>query len=869
MPFTAGTRIGPYEIVGTLGAGGMGEVYRARDTRLDRDVAIKVLPVAFVQDPDRLARFDREAKAIAALSHPNILAIYDTGTHDGHPYVVTELLEGETLRTRLASALPARKAIEYAVQIARGLAAAHDKGLVHRDLKPENVFVLEDGQVKILDFGLARAVPGSAAGSGASETVAALTDPGSVLGTVGYMAPEQVRGRAMDARSDLFALGALLYEMVAGRPAFTRETAADTMSAILKEDAPDLTGSAERSPALDRIIRHCLEKNPTERFQSARDVAFALEALSGSGSSTTLSGTAVFDSKVVDRRPCAGLVSLLAVAAATLVVGVAVGRWAATRFGAAAVDAGAVSYQPVTFDQGFVYAARFAANGDSVVYSADWDGRPRDIFVATVGRPEVRALGLPGSDLVAVSASGDLALFPESRMITDYEREGTLSRMSLAGGVPRQELERTQYADIAPDGSMAVVYLDGASQKLEYPSGHRLAESDGPIFVWNPRVSPSGNEVAAFVRTTDAGFVIRVFERGGRSVRESQPLENWWGLAWRSEHEVWFAASPKGESGDRVSLFSLDRSGQVRRLLQFPGAATLHDVSARGDVLASLDQSHSSLEWLDADVNSAPRDVPAAGFSLLNGVSDNRVVAISTWGSAGGPRGAIHVWRPGATQAVRVAEGLAKAIAPDGLTVLVETNAAVAGRRQLSLVPTGPGQSRVLDVGPIERINEAAFHPDGRLILDITRPGTAPAVVGLSVTGGEPPTVIPDGLRLAGSRSVSPDGTHLVARDAEGRLLSCALSNSTCQAVPGTGANDLFAGWRGDNQSLYVYQRFRVPVDIALVAVGTGRRTPFRTLRPRQPILTHPVHLFVLPDGTAAYDYYRSRSQLFIIRGLQ
>jgi eukaryotic-like serine/threonine-protein kinase len=285
MALPAGTRLGPYEVAGLLGAGGMGEVYKARDTRLDRIVAIKVLPAAFIADPDRSARFQREAQAIAALSHPNILAIHDTGVHDGQMFVVTELLEGETLRDRLhGGGVPVRKAIEIAVQIARALAAAHEKAIVHRDLKPENIFLLADGQVKLIDFGLAKAH----VARGALETMTA-TEPGTVMGTVGYMAPEQVRGLTVDARADLFALGAVLYEMLSGRPAFKRATVADTMTAVLNEDPPTLTGpQTDSSPALQRVVDHALEKNLNERFQSACDVAFALEALSGSGATPPL-----------------------------------------------------------------------------------------------------------------------------------------------------------------------------------------------------------------------------------------------------------------------------------------------------------------------------------------------------------------------------------------------------------------------------------------------------------------------------------------------------------------------------------------------------------------------------------------------------
>src|SRR5215471_14416 len=276
-----GTKLGDYEVANLLGSGGMGEVYRARDTRLARDVAIKVLPLFYSNDPDRLRRFEQEAQAVAALNHPNILAIHQMGTYEGAPYLVSELLEGETLRGQLQRGrLAVRRAIDYGVQIAHGLAAAHEKGITHRDLKPENVFLTKDGRVKILDFGLAKLVqPEGSAELTSAPTTPSGTEAGVVMGTVGYMSPEQVRGQAADPRSDIFAFGAILYEMLSGRRAFYRETGAETMTAILKEDPPDLGESSHSiSPGLERIVDHCLEKNPEQRFQSARDLAFNLEA---------------------------------------------------------------------------------------------------------------------------------------------------------------------------------------------------------------------------------------------------------------------------------------------------------------------------------------------------------------------------------------------------------------------------------------------------------------------------------------------------------------------------------------------------------------------------------------------------------------
>src|SRR5438128_8473796 len=294
MEISAGTRFASYEIVEALGAGGMGEVYRARDPRIGRDVAIKILRAATAADPDRLSRFQQEAHAAGILNHPNLLTIFDLGTADSTPYIVSELLEGETLRDRMHnSPLAPRRSLDYAIQIANGLAAAHDKGIVHRDLKPENIFVCRDGRVKILDFGLAKLRPSLAEYSDVA-TVRRDTDPGTVLGTAGYMSPEQVRGESVDHRSDIFSFGAILYEMLSGRRAFHGESAADTMSAILKEDPPDLSDTNQNvSPALERLVNHCLEKNPQERFHSASDLAFALEAISGSSGSSNQTITAM------------------------------------------------------------------------------------------------------------------------------------------------------------------------------------------------------------------------------------------------------------------------------------------------------------------------------------------------------------------------------------------------------------------------------------------------------------------------------------------------------------------------------------------------------------------------------------------------
>jgi Tol biopolymer transport system component len=557
MALTAGTRLGPYEIVGPLGAGGMGEVYRARDTRLNRDVAIKVLPESFAADPDpstdsagstgspqagspqagsgssraksrdeRRARFEREAQAIAALSHPNILAIFDTGVNAGQLYVVTELLEGETLRDALKiGALPVRKAVDIAVQIAHGLGAAHDKHIVHRDLKPENVFLLEDGQVKILDFGLARQV---ATGTGATGTVAAMTDPGTVMGTVGYMAPEQVRGQAVDARTDLFALGAVLYEMLSGQRAFRRDTAADTMFAIVKEDPPDLlTARADLSPALDRIVRHCLEKNPNERFQTARDVAFALGGLPGSGPSSPRE-----ISPRVARPSRAWRLRLAIAALCLLVAALAWAGWRLSRPGAAPLVVRFIQPPPedMSIGQGAVGppgAIAVSPDGSRIAfvgYGSDGSGlwlRRLDQTTATLIE------GTRGAKYPFWSADGQFLAFCDATALKKVPRDGGTPQPIASCSNPRSAgawaHDNTIMFVPQYDGPLVRVSASGATApealSMRAPTGwirHLVFLPDGERFLFVLRGdAPNGEDDGVFVGSTRAPETQRVIK--GRS----------------------------------------------------------------------------------------------------------------------------------------------------------------------------------------------------------------------------------------------------------------------------------------------------------------------------------------------------------------
>src|SRR5438132_4655076 len=483
MSIAPGTRLGPYEVVAPLGAGGMGEVYRAKDSRLKRDVAVKVLPASLSSDPDRLRRFELEAESAGRLNHPNILAIYDIGMHEGAPYVVSELLEGETLRDRLsAGTLTVRRAIEYARAIATGLAAAHEKGIVHRDLKPDNVFVTADGRVKILDFGLAKLTQPDFGASDATglATASPGTEPGVVLGTVGYMSPEQVRGAPVDHRSDVFSFGAILYEMLTGARAFRSDSAIEPMSAILKEEPAELSEAGRNvSPGLERIVRHCLEKNPALRFQSARDLAFDLESLSEISSTATRA----LPARPARRRallPILVGLGVLALAAGAYLAGIRTSRPRLPVF------------QRLTFQNGTVFFARFAPDAQTIVYSASWDGGPFHLFSTRPGSAESRSLGLPPAYIASISRDGEMAvvLNPTGLALG----AGTLARVPLAGGAPRAILQDVRLASWTPDGkNLAVTRMVGGRQRVEYPVGKPIYETEG--FVNDLRVSPDGNRI--------------------------------------------------------------------------------------------------------------------------------------------------------------------------------------------------------------------------------------------------------------------------------------------------------------------------------------------------------------------------------------
>jgi len=646
MPLAAGARLGPFEILSALGAGAMGEVYRARDGRLGREVAIKVLPPSLAADGERLRRFEQEARAAGALNHPNVLALYDIGSHQGLPYLVTELLAGETLAERLARGpLAPRKAVDVAVQIARGLGAAHERGIVHRDLKPANVFVCGDGQVKILDFGLARlaqAAPAGGPGAAEAPTLTRATDAGAVLGTPGYMAPEQVRGLPAEPRSDLFALGAILYEMLAGRPAFPGETAAERMTAALRDEPPELPASGRPLPAgLDRIVRHCLEKDPGERFQSARDLGFALASLdvaSGSGAGAAPAATPAAADRRRLRRGLRGLRGLrLAAAGAGALAALAVlaalggmafglGRWARR-----APPPAEASFRYLTFS-GRDASPAASPDGRLVAFSSDRDGRPRIWLEQLAGGGEVALTSGP-DDLPRFSPDGAQILFSR-----DTGGGPALYRVPVLGGEARKVLDDADDADFSPDGrQIAFIRLSHTSHQsvasvlVASAEGGEVREIARGFGLNHPRWAPDGRTLA-LTRTVYAGTeeaVLLVSADGKRqwTILAPKPFGgNLSAVAWSGPGELAYIQSDSVIYGGSGHLIRQDaRTGKVRAASWVPESSNVLDLVGPGRVVFDAGSSRQNLREITlAPAGGGASEASAATRWLSRGNATDR-----------------------------------------------------------------------------------------------------------------------------------------------------------------------------------------------------------------------------------------------------
>jgi Tol biopolymer transport system component len=838
----------------------MGEVYRARDSRLKREVAIKVLPKALSLDADRLRRFEQEALATAALNHPNILAVFDIGTHDGAPYVVSELLEGETLRERLrGGAIPLRKTLDYALQIAHGLAAAHEKGIIHRDLKPENLFLTKDGRLKILDFGLAKLTQTDPASHTLLPTMTHATEAGAVMGTAGYMSPEQVRGIAVDARSDIFAFGAILYEMISGKRAFHRETAADTMSAILKEEPADLSETNRNmSPALERIVQHCLEKNPEQRFHSASDIAFDLEHLSGVSSTTARAAS------VATVRPRGRLLAALAGGLALALLMLAVG-WS---LGRGSGPAALAEYKQITFRRGFIGHARFTPDG-SVVYSASWDGTGNQLYMARADDPGSRELGLKDAELLSISNTGELALRLRTVFFAGYARSGTLARVPLSGGTPREVLDNVQDADWSPNGdSLAIVrYLpENGHWRLEYPVGNVLVDSIN--WMSHPKISPDGKWVAFADHENNGGDdegSIAVISSNGKD--KEKKLSSGWssleGIIWSpTGDEVWFASTNhgSGESPRGVTL-----SGKLRTITNVPGGMWLEDIR-NGTVLAVTHQQRLGIRGLGPGAKEE-RELGWFGWSLLADMSlDGRKILFTEAGDAGGSDYTVFLRDTDGSPPSRIGEGDAMAISNDGKWAI--TKPPKGG--PMNLVPTGAGESKPITHDAITYQSVRWLSDGKRLLASGIEAGHGARDYVIDLSTGDAKPITPEG--VAGV-NVSPDGRSTAVLGSDGKWGVWPFEGSAIRPIPGLDSVYVVVGWSPDGGSVYAVssRANEKAAKVYKVNIVTGKMELWKTFGEDSATESRGIGgLRLSSDGTAyAYVYSETLSQAYLVSGLK
>ena len=858
MRFHDGARVGPFEILSSLGAGGMGEVYRARDTRLDRIVALKFLSESTLAASDP-QRFQREARAISRVAHPHVCALHDIGDSDGLTYLVLEYVAGETLADRLQrGALPLDEVFRVGIQIADALDAAHRQGVVHRDLKPGNVMLTRDG-VKLLDFGLAKLRSASLdTVNVAVTTTASMSGEGRVVGTLPYMAPEQLEARMVDARADLFALGAVLYEMATGTRPFEGDSRISLMAAVLTATPEPMNlRQSLTPPSFERVVRRCLEKDPENRWQTARDLAAELRWIADPASAAGAPGSV----RAGRRSLIVGLA--MATVAAVIVAGTAARLWP---------TASVPGYTPVTFRHGAVSSARFTADGRNIVYSASWDGEPYDIFLGHEATPDARSLGLQNGRVLAVSPIGDLAVVFGLQNMTHLFGTRVLARVPLAGGTRRDLLEGVTEADWIPGSDdLAIVRARPGKSIVEFPIGKAVHEAQA---VWSLRVSPDGQRVAFFAGPTRFGATpeasIEVVDRSG--VRST--LTAGWagiGLAWnRSGSEVWFTGTRADRPGTGPSLQAVSLAGKQRPIETAPDWLVLHDISRDGRVLLSRNSVRVSMNCQSGDATE--QDLTWIGGSVVKDLSPDGHTLIFNETLSGAQSGIPSIFRRtlDGSPAVRLGLGSAQSLSPDGNWVLTLLEG------QWVLLPAGAGSSRTLEKGRLTAMDGGAWLPDGSRIVFNGREGQSgrSRIYIQDTNKGGPRPITPEDVELA-PLAASPDGIHVLGQTEKGwSLYSIDDANATPAPARGLTEGDEPLRWSADGRSLFAVPHavlWKPSRDLVRIDVATGVRTTVRTLAPADPVGVDNLDpVAITPDGgTHCYSYLRRLGALFVVDGLK
>ena len=864
MSLPPGTRFGPYEIQSEIGAGGMGEVYKALDTRLDRTVAIKVLPPDVSAEPERRARFEREAKTVAGLSHPHICLLFDVGCHEGQMFLVMEHLVGQTLAERLEKgALPLDQALTVATEIAAALSAAHRRGIIHRDLKPANVMLTKSG-AKLLDFGLAR-LSEPAGGLATSTTLSAVQ---TIEGTLPYMAPEQVEGRRTDARTDLFAFGATLYEMVTGRRVFQGESAASVMAAILDyTPAAASTLAPLTPPGLDRLIKRCLAKSPDDRPDTAHDLADELRWVAETASNAVPSVMAGAAPPAATRTLRRWVVALLVVAAAAAAaVAYTVGRRTATQ--------PVPSFQRLTFRRGWVNAARFAPDGQTVIYSAEWDGGPNEVFSLRIGSAESRPLGGHSpAELLAVSSTSELALSLDSHARRHpVSWAGTLATVPFSGGTPRPLDERITFADWAPNGTdLAIVRETDTADQLEYPVGKVLYTAGGGVSY--PRVAPTGDTVAFLDSATQfTGTAVATVDRAGNKRTLTGTYPSVMGLTWSpASDEVWFTAATPG---GRHELRAVTLDGRERLVLRGPLSMRLLDVAKDGRMLVAQDQFPCRC-FVRTEKDVSDRELSWLSSSGIDSLSrDGRFVVLSETGEGMGAADDFvsYIRETTGTPPMKLGPGTAFFVSHDERFVVGSVR---RPRPALVIRPVGAGQTRTIPVEGVNLINVWGLLPDGRTaVITGNEPPHGIRIWLMDVQGGKPRAITPEGVDALRPLPITPDGSYVLGVSGamvNGKTLAYPVAGGEARPWIGLPDGEQIAGWDPGGRWYFRYRPNVVPLKMYRADAATGARTLVRETVPADRagrLLA--MWALTTPDGkTTVYSTAFWQSELHLVEGLK
>ena len=856
----------------------MGVVYKAEDLKLHRLVALKFLPDEVAKDPSALARFQREAQSASALNHPNICTIYEIDEHSGQAFIAMEFLDGVTLKHRISGKpLDTELLLGISVEIADALDAAHSKGIIHRDIKPANIFITKRGQAKLLDFGLAKLASEYGEHTATNATPHALmTSPGSTIGTVSYMSPEQVRAEELDARTDLFSFGTVMYEMATGTLAFQGSSSGVVFEAILNRMPAAVTTVNTAIPAkLDELITKALEKERDLRYQTAAELRGDLKRIkrdldssrvrrASSGVIATVPeaapGVRTADAVSKPARKSGWLMPTI-VAAAGLLIGVAIGAFVLAR----PTQSSLPEYHPLTFRRGMVHAARFAADGKTIIYSAAWEGKPLQLFTTRPESPESHELEPAGADVLAISASGEMALSLGSHPVAQFLYSGTLARVPLVGGAPREVMENVEWADWSPDGStLAIVREERGRHRLEFPPGKALYEADG--WIGHIRISPKGDTIA-FIdhpQLGDDGGAVAVVDPAQKKTTLSTGWDSIQGIAWSpGGDEIWFTATRTG--GDR-SLYAVNLSGRVRLLARVPGELTLLDVRRDGNVLMTRGNDRAGI------IGRAPGEAKERDLSWLDWSSpgdlsaDGRMVLFAETGEGGGPKYAVYLRKTDGTPAIRLGEGIGMSLSPDQKWALTRPNVSPS---PLVLLPTGVGEARPISHDSINHLLGFWLGDGKKVVFSGNEPGHARRIYVESIDDGKAQAISPEG--VGGSLALAPKGDFVASNGPDSKVYRYPIGGGDGEAVTAAKPGEVPTAWSADGRFLYVFRFGEVPASVVQIDLASGQRKPWKQLEPADSAGIDTIRgIHITPDARAyVYGYIRTLSDLYLVEGLK